>query len=93
MSRIANAWRALMGAGPEVVPAPEAFVEAYETRVFKTKSWGYGPYHVLFSSCCEAHKRGSGEVTTVRLLRVEGKLYRTYGDLRLNEAKLEDGAA
>lgn len=90
MSRIRNAWRALTGAGPEFVPAPEAFVEVYETNVYKRSHYGFGPYPVLFGTCCEAHKQGYGEVTSVRLLRIDGKLYRADGDLRLHEAKLED---
>lgn len=95
MSRIRNAWRALMGAGPEVafLPAPEAFVEAYETRVYKTTDWGYGPYQVLFASCCEAHKKGDGEVTAVRLLKIGGGLYRLSDGAYLRQAKFEGGGA
>ena len=96
MSRIANAWRALMGR----TPASEVFPSSELTKGYQVTDWhvsfGGGLVHTypkarrLYPSCVQAYAENPGRtVTEVDLVKSGGKIYLVPSRFYLREVEFE----
>lgn len=101
MSRLSDAWAALCGrlSGPPVPIEPVVEVrylpgEASFADVFVGKKFVFGAYGAhyatrYYATCAQAHAECDSDVSKVRAVRIDGKLYEFAETQRLVPVKLQ----